>query len=116
LRDLRIFAWDVDSTYLHGKMDHDLYIDFPNGYSKPGMVGKLNKALYGLPEAAWVWCEDFKDKLRTLGYEPLESDPVFSCGNLPKALLLLTPMWTTGLDMFKRGGGVGPEAWDSELL
>src|SRR5882724_10768960 len=26
LKDLHIFAWDVDSAYLHGKMDHDLYI------------------------------------------------------------------------------------------
>src|SRR5882724_1070542 len=75
LRDLRIFAWDVDSAYLNGKIDHDLYIDFPDGYSKSGMVGKLNKALYGFPKAARVWCEDFKDKLRTLRYEPLESDP-----------------------------------------
>jgi len=28
LNDLRIFAWDVDSAYLHGKIDHDLYVDF----------------------------------------------------------------------------------------
>jgi len=74
LKDLHIFAWDVDSAYLHGKIDHALYINFPDGYSKPSMVGKLNKALYGLPEAAWVWCEDFEDKLKSLRYAPLESD------------------------------------------
>ena len=75
LRDLHIFTWDVDSAYLHGKINHNIYISFTNGYSKPGMVGKLNKALCGFPKAAWVWHEDFKDKLRTLGYTPLESDP-----------------------------------------
>jgi len=37
-------------------------------------VGKLNKALYGLLEAARVWREDLKEKLKTLGYIPLESD------------------------------------------
>jgi len=42
--------------------------------NKPGKVGKLNKALYGLLEAARVWREDLKEKLKTLGYIPLESD------------------------------------------
>ena len=40
----------------------------------------MNKALCGLPKAAQVWREDFEDKLRTLGYALLESDPgVFLC-------------------------------------
>ena len=73
LKNLWIFAWDIDSAYLHGKIDHELYIDFPYGYGKPGKVGKLNKALYSLPETAQVWHEDFEDKLKTLGYAPLES-------------------------------------------
>jgi len=77
---MRIFAWDVDSAYLHGKMDHDLYNNLPDGYSKQGKVRKLNKALYGLPEAARVWHEDLEEKLNTLGFSPLESDPgVFLC-------------------------------------
>jgi len=37
-------------------------------------VGKLNKELYGLPEAARVWREDLKDKLKSLGFVPLRSD------------------------------------------
>jgi len=61
-------------------MDHDLYINLPDGYSKQGKVRKLNKALYGLPEAARVWHEDLEEKLNTLGFSPLESDPgVFLC-------------------------------------
>ena len=74
LKDLHIFAWDVDSAYLHGKLDHDIYISFPDGYGKPGKVSKLNKALYGLPKAACVWREDLEEKLRNLGFAPLGSD------------------------------------------
>ena len=74
IRDLRIFAWDVDSAYLHGKLDHDIYITFPDGYDRPGKVAKLNKALYGLPEAAHVWRKGLEDKLRSLGFAPLGSD------------------------------------------
>jgi len=47
-----IFMWDINSAYLHGKIDHNIYVTFPNGYETPGKVVKLNKALYGLPEAA----------------------------------------------------------------
>ena len=80
LKNLHIFAWDIDSAYLHGKIDHELYVDFPDGYERPGKVEKLNKVLYGLPKAARVWHEDFEDKLKTLGYAPLKSDPgVFLC-------------------------------------
>src|SRR5882672_11581983 len=41
-KNMRIFAWDVDSAYLHGKIDHDIYIKLPDGYEKPEVVGKLN--------------------------------------------------------------------------
>ena len=68
------FKWDVDSAYLHRKIDHDIYIKFPDGYDKPGKVAKLNKALYGLPEVACVWQEDLKDKLKLLGFTPLASN------------------------------------------
>jgi len=49
---MRIFAWDIDSTYLHGKIEHNFYVALPDGYEKLGKVGKLNKALYRFPEAA----------------------------------------------------------------
>jgi len=35
LKNLHIFAWDIDSAYLHRKMDHYLYIALPDGYGKP---------------------------------------------------------------------------------
>src|SRR5882724_506233 len=80
LNDLCIFALDVDSTYLHGKIDHDLYVTFPDGYGRPGKVTKLNNALYSLPEAACFWHEDWEAKLKELGFTPLGSDTgVFLC-------------------------------------
>ena len=75
LQDLRIFGWDIDSAYLHGKIDYDLYVSFPDGYDRLGKFGKLNKALYGLSEAAHIWHEDLKEKLKRLGFAPLDSDP-----------------------------------------
>ena len=63
-------------AYLHGKINHDIYVALPDGYEKAGKVGRLNKALYGLPEAAWVWREDLETNLKELGFLPLGSDTV----------------------------------------
>ena len=73
LKDLRVFAWDVDSAYLHGRIDNDIYISFPDGYSKLGRVGKVNKVLYGLLEATCVWREDLEEKLKTLGFTAIDT-------------------------------------------
>ena len=61
-------------AYLHGRIDHDVYVALPDGYGKAGKAGRLNKALYGLPEAAWVWREDLETNLKELGFVPLGSD------------------------------------------
>ena len=95
LKDLHIFAWDVDSAYLHGRINHDVYIRLPDGYQKPRKVSKLNKPLYGLPEAAHAWCEDFEEKLRLLGFTPLRSDTGVFINRSVNALWQLTCMWMT---------------------
>jgi len=41
LKDSQVFVWDVDLAYLHGKIDHEIYVKFLDGYNKPGKVGKL---------------------------------------------------------------------------
>ena len=74
LKNMQVFAWDVDSAYLHGRIDHDVYVALPDGYGKPGKAGWLNKALYGLLEATQVWREDLEMNLKELGFVPLGSD------------------------------------------
>jgi len=57
---------------------HDIYLNFPDGYEKLGKVGKLNKAIYGLPEATQVWHEDLEEMLKSCGFLHLsEATPVY---------------------------------------
>ena len=53
-KDWKIFQLDVKSTFLHGKLREDVYMEQPRGYEKKGseyLVYKLHKALYGLKQA-----------------------------------------------------------------
>ena len=96
IKDMRVFTWDVNSAYLHSKIDHNIYIKFPNGYGKPGKVGKLNKPLYGLPEPARVWCEDLEDKLKSLGFSPLGSYTGVFLNKSPTGFTAIDTIWMMG--------------------
>lgn len=53
-----IYQLDVKSTFLHGDLDEDVYVEQPPGYKVKGQedkVYKLNKALYGLKQAPRAW-------------------------------------------------------------
>ncbi|KAJ7954712.1 Retrovirus-related Pol polyprotein from transposon TNT 1-94 [Quillaja saponaria] len=53
-----IFQLDVKSTFLHGELEEQVFIDQPPGYVKLGSehkVYKLKKALYGLKQAPQAW-------------------------------------------------------------
>ena len=66
-------AWDVSTAFLYAQLreDHVVYCRPPNalirlGLVKPGVVWKLNKALYGLRTSPKAWEEERDEKLRNL--------------------------------------------------
>lgn len=53
-----IYQPDVKSSFLHGELKEDVFVEQPQGYEvagKKGMVYKLHKALYGLKQAPRAW-------------------------------------------------------------
>ena len=53
-----IYQLDVKSTFLHGELNEDVFVEQPQGYEVAGkkdMVYKLHKALYELKQVPRAW-------------------------------------------------------------
>ena len=54
--DFEIHQMDVETAFLHGELDEELYIEAPEGSDYPkGTVLRLAKSLYGLKQAPRQW-------------------------------------------------------------
>ena len=59
---------DIRSAFLQSKdLEHDVFIQPPKEFRKPGIVWKLKKPVYGLNYASFRWYETVKNELTTLG-------------------------------------------------
>ncbi|KAL2526173.1 cysteine-rich RLK (RECEPTOR-like protein kinase) 8 [Abeliophyllum distichum] len=65
-------ALDVKSTFLHGELHEDVYVEQPRGYVKKDSeekVYKLHKALYGLKQAPRAWFSHIEAHFISEGFE-----------------------------------------------
>ena len=56
--NLHLEQMDVKTTFLHGDLDKEIYMQQPEGFVVPGkehMVCKLTRSLYGLKQAPRQW-------------------------------------------------------------
>lgn len=68
--------FDVESAYLHGLLEEDVYMRQPKGFEKgtPSMVCKLKKAIYGTKQGGRVWNQMLNEYLVSLGYSRTVND------------------------------------------
>ena len=58
LRRFKLFQMDVNSAFLNGVLNEEVYVEQPKGFVDPKFpnhVYKLHKALYGLKQALQAW-------------------------------------------------------------
>ena len=64
---------DYTAAFIHAPIgDDEVYVDMPRGFSKPGMVLKLKKSIYGLKQSPRNFFLHLKGKLEEAG---LQSNP-----------------------------------------
>lgn len=66
-----VFQLDVKSTFLHGKLTENVYVEQPRGYeikNEEHKVYKFNKALYGLKQTPRAWFNRIESYFRKKGF------------------------------------------------
>ena len=77
LEQWHIQAVDVKTAFLYGKLDEEIYMKQPEGFLEKGkehLVWRLNRAIYGLKQAALSWWKELEASLKRLGFTRLQSD------------------------------------------
>ncbi|KAI0993507.1 Retrovirus-related Pol polyprotein from transposon, partial [Podosphaera aphanis] len=66
---------DVNSAYLYGTLDEEIFMELPPGYRTPGKCAKLRKCIYGLKQSGREWYECISNSLIAKGFEITTFDP-----------------------------------------
>ena len=77
LENWHISSLDVRSAYLYGKLDEEIYMEFPEGFHPPHLRGKVLRllhALYGLKQAGLAWWKALNESMEELGFQQLKTD------------------------------------------
>ena len=77
VEDLHLEQLDVKTTFLHGDLEEDIYMQQPQGYEvkgKENLVCRLNKSLYGLEQAPRQWYMKFDKFMIKHGYNKCHSN------------------------------------------
>ena len=74
-RRLKTRHWDIVSAFLHGKIDMEIFMQQPQGFSDgTNRVCRLNKAIYGLCQAARQFYLRLDEVLQKLSFRRLAMD------------------------------------------
>jgi Reverse transcriptase (RNA-dependent DNA polymerase) len=79
--DLETLQMDAVNAFVHADLDELVYMRMPPGFSSPGQVLRLNKALYGLRRSPLLWQTKFTSALKDLGFTEVPQEPCVVINN-----------------------------------
>ena len=70
--NLDLIQLDVKTTFVHGDLQEEIYMEQPKGFVATGqelhLVCRLKKSLYGLKQAPRQWYKKFDDFIQLVGF------------------------------------------------
>jgi len=73
--DLQLKQLDAVNAFPNSPLDEEVYVELPDGFKQPGMVGRLLRALYGLRRSPRLWQKLLSDTLTELGLKFVPEEP-----------------------------------------
>ena len=76
--DMMIHQMDVNTAFLNGSLNEEIYMEQPEGYvvsGKEHLVCKLKKSIYGLKQSPRCWNSAFHQHMEQLGFKQSSADP-----------------------------------------
>ena len=76
-----IHHMEVETAFLNGKLNEEIYMQQPEGYVEPGeehLVCKLEKSPYGLKQSSLCWNKVFRESVEKVGSTQAQQIPVYS--------------------------------------
>ena len=76
LQDMEMESIDISNAFLNGDLDHDVYMQEPEGFAElgPGWALKLIKSIYGLKQAGRQWHKKLDSALQSMGFSKVKCD------------------------------------------
>jgi Reverse transcriptase (RNA-dependent DNA polymerase). len=77
VKDLYWLQCDIITAYLNAALEgQQVFMQQPVGFSTgDSQVCRLQQALYGLRQSAYLWNQTFTKELKDMGFKPLQEDP-----------------------------------------
>ena len=77
LEDMEMYSLDISNAFLNGELDHEVYMQQPEGFTNhygTGFVLKLNRALYGLKQAGHQWHKKLDSVMSAMEFKLVQCD------------------------------------------
>ena len=77
-RELELHHVDVNTAFLNGTLQEEVYMSQPTGYEEKGkehLVCRLRKSIYGLKQSSRCWNTALDSHLKKMGFTQSKSDP-----------------------------------------
>ena len=87
--DINLLQLDIETAFLHGNLEEELYMKQPPGYEQPGKVCKLKKSIYGLKQASRILYQNVDKLLTSNGYHRNGYDPCMYSKRTPGHLTIV---------------------------
>ena len=89
----KVYHLDVNSTFLNGCLQEEIFVEQPNGFQVKGQeekVYKLKKALYDLKQALRAWSNRIDDHLQNLGFIKSPSEATLYVKQIEANLIIVS--------------------------